>query len=309
MKVVLAGGTGLIGTALTRELAGAGHDVAVLTRRPPGAVSGLPEGARAARWSPGGPAADWAGVLEGAGAVVNLAGASVGTRPWTAGRRREILESRLHATSVLVAAMATLPAAARPGALVSASGVDYYGERGDEVLDEESAPGDAAFLAGVCARWEAAACEAEPLGVRVVRARTGLVLARQALALRLQALPFRLFAGGPTGSGRQWVSWVHLDDVVGLYALAAQDGALSGPLNLVAPEPVRSADLAAAIGRALRRPVWLRQPAPLLRLALRRQSELLLVGHRVLPRVALGRGYEFRRPVLGPALAEALGRR
>jgi uncharacterized protein (TIGR01777 family) len=308
MRVVIAGGTGLIGSALTRALAGAGHDVAVLTRRAPDAVRRLPAGARAVRWNPAEPSG-WADVLEGAGAVVNLAGASVGTRPWTAGRRREILESRLRATAALVAAIATRPAGARPAALVSASGVDYYGERGDEAVDEASPSGDSAFLAGVCVRWEAAAREAEPLGVRVVLVRTGLALARGALSLRLQALPFRLFAGGPTGSGRQWVSWAHLDDVVGLYELAIAGASLSGPLNAVAPEPVRNADLAAEIGRVLGRPVWLRQPAPLLRLAMGRTAELLLAGHRVLPNVALARGYEFRRPALGPALEEALGRR
>jgi len=308
VKIVIAGGTGLIGAALTRTLAGAGHEVVVLTRRASEQVGGLPEGARAARWTPA-DAAGWAGVLDGAGAVVNLAGASVGTRPWTAGRRREILESRLRATAGLVAAIAAVPASARPAALVSASGVDYYGERGDEVLDEASAPGDSAFLAGVCERWEAAAREAEGMGVRVVVVRTGLVIARGALALRLQALPFRLFGGGRTGSGRQWVSWIHLEDVAGLYALAAADGSLSGPLNAVAPEPVRAADLAAEIGRVLHRPVWLPQPAPLLRLAMGRMSELLLVGHRVVPKAALDRGYEFRYATVGPALEEALGRR
>jgi len=233
----------------------------------------------------------------------------VGGGPWTDGRVREILDSRVRATSALVAAMASLPADARPGALLSASGVDYYGERGDEVLDEASAPGNGAVLAGVCARWEAAAREAEPLGVRTVLLRTGLVLARGAAALRLMALPFRLFVGGRTGSGRQWVSWVHLDDVVGLYGLALRDREVSGPLNVVAPGPVRQAELAAEIGRTLHRPVWLPQPAPLLRLALRRQAELLLVGHRVVPAAAMGRRYEFRQPALGPALADALGTR
>jgi uncharacterized protein (TIGR01777 family) len=309
MKVVVAGGTGMIGSALTSALAGAGHEVVVLTRRPVEEVRGLPAGARLSRWTASPDQVEgWAGELDGADAVVNLAGASVGTRPWTAGRVREILDSRVRATSALVAAMATLPAAARPGALLNASGVDYYGERGDETLDEAAATGGGAVLAAVCERWEAAAREAEPLGVRVVRLRTGLVLAREAVALRLMALPFRLFGGGRTGSGRQWVSWVHLDDVVGLYGLALRDPGVSGPLNVVAPEPVRNAELAAEIGRVLHRPVWLPQPAPLLRLAMRGQAELLLVGHRVVPAAALARGYEFRRPALGPALAEALGR-
>ncbi len=307
MKVVVAGGTGMIGTALTAALAGAGHEVVVLTRRAPADVRGLPGGVSAARWSVGAGPSGWAGVLDGASAVVNLAGASVGARPWTAGRRREILESRVRATSALVAGLASLSAPARPATLVNASGVDYYGERGDEPLHEESAPGTGPFLATVCERWEAAAREAEPLGVRVVRLRTGLVLARQASALHLMALPFRLFAGGRTGSGRQWVSWVHLDDVVGLYELALRDAELSGPLNAVAPEAVRNADMAAEIGRVLHRPVWLPQPAPLLRLALRQQADLLLVGHRVLPKVALRQGYEFKFPAVRPALEEALG--
>ncbi|HSR25254.1 MAG TPA: TIGR01777 family oxidoreductase [Candidatus Eisenbacteria bacterium] len=307
MRIVIAGGTGLIGTALTGALADAGHEVVVLTRRPPAEVRGLPRGARAERWDPASPGG-WAGALAAADAVVNLAGASIGTPPWTAARRREIMDSRLRATSGLAGAMRSLPADARPKALVSASGVDYYGERGDEALDEGSARGGGVFLAEVCARWEAAAMEAEPLGVRVVLLRTGLVLARAAPALRLMALPFRLFAGGRTGSGRQWVSWVHLADVVGLYSRAAADPAVRGPLNAVAPGPVRNAELAAEIGRALHRPVWLPQPAPVLRLALGRQSQLLLVSRRVLPRVALDLGYEFRYPALPAALAEALGR-
>jgi uncharacterized protein (TIGR01777 family) len=309
MRVVVAGGTGLIGAALVGALAEGGHEPAVLTRRAPEDVTGLPAGARAARWDPSRPAGDWTSALEGADAVVNLAGASVGGGPWTAGRRREILESRLRATSALVAAMAGLPAEVRPRALLNASGVDYYDERDDGPVDEGSPPGEGAFLAGVCVRWEAAAREAEPLGVRVVLLRTGLVLAREAPALRLMALPFRFFVGGPSGSGRQWMSWIHVDDTVGMYELAASDEGLSGPLNVVGPAPVRHAEMAAEIGRALHRPVWLRQPAPLLRLAMRQQADLLLSGHRVLPTVALAHGYRFRYPALGPALDDALGRR
>jgi uncharacterized protein (TIGR01777 family) len=307
VKVVLAGGTGLIGTALTARLARAGHEVVVLTRRPVEQVRGLPVGASATPWTAGEPVSGWSGALAGGGAVVNLAGASIGAGPWTPGRRRELLDSRLRATSALVAAIASLPQGGRPSVLLNASGVDYYGEGGDEALDETAPLGPGPFLAGVCEQWEAAAAEAETLGVRVVRMRTGVVLARGAPALRLMALPFRLFAGGRTGSGRQWVSWVHLDDTVGLYELALSDHAVSGPLNVVSPTPVRNADLAAEIGRALHRPVWLPQPAPLLRLALRDQAQLLLVGHRVVPALAESHAYRFRYPTLGPALREALG--
>lgn len=310
MKVVVAGGTGMIGTALTRALAGAGSEVVVLTRRPAEEVRGLPAGARPVRWSASADRLDgWAAEVAGADGVINLAGASVGTRPWTAGRVRELGDSRVLPTSALVAAIASLPEQQRPAALLNASGVDYYGERGDETVDEGSPPGGGAVLAPVCERWEAAAREAEPLGVRVVRLRTGLVLAREALALRLLALPFRLFAGGRTGSGRQWVSWVHLEDVVGLYGLALRDPGVSGALNAVSPEPARNAEVAAAIGRVLHRPVWLPQPAPVLRLAMQGMADLLLVGHRVVPAVATGRGYAFRYPALEPALAQALGPR
>jgi uncharacterized protein (TIGR01777 family) len=306
MKAVLAGGTGYIGKVLARALAADGHEVVVLSRRKPTDVRGLPKGARAVHWDPHHFGAAWAAELRGAGAVINLAGVSIGGGPWTPGRQLEIGSSRLRATAGLIGAMKGLSAGERPAALISASGVDYYGERGDEALDEGSPPGDSALLAEVCEKWERFALWAEPLGVRVVLMRTGVVFSRDSLSLRLMALPFRLFAGGPVGSGRQWVSWIHLADVVGLYLLAALDGTIAGPMNVVAPEPVRNAELAAEIGRALNRPSWLRVPAPLLRLALRRQAEVLLVGHRVQPKVALAHGYGFRYPTVAEALADSL---
>jgi uncharacterized protein len=306
-KAVLAGGSGYIGRALATALAGSGHDVVVLTRRSSTRPGG-PAGVRIVTWDPGDVGSGWGDELHGAGAVINLAGASVGGGPWTRGRQRLILDSRLCATGALVEAMAALPPAGRPHAFISASGVDYYGERGDESLDEDSPGGDSALLAQVCERWEAAARRAEPLGVRVVLMRTGLVVSSDAAALRLMALPFRFFAGGPVGSGRQWVSWIHLEDAVQLYVLAATVATIAGPLNVVGPRPERNAELAAEIGRALGRPSWLRAPAPLLRLLLRRQAELLLVGHRVEPKVALANGFRYRYGTLADALRDALGR-
>ena len=305
MKVVVAGGSGYIGTALGSALVDAGHDLVVLTR----AGGGQGRAGRAVRWDPTDPSQPWANELAGAGAVVNLAGSSIGGGPWTRARERDILDSRLLATGALVKAMSALPPGDRPPAFVSASGVDYYGERGDEILDEGSAGGTGAYLAEVCARWEAGAVTAERLGTRVVRMRTGLVPSRDAKALHLMALPFRLFAGGRTGSGRQWVSWVHLADAVGLYLLAIDDATLSGPLNAASPNPVRNTELAAGIARALGRPNWLPAPAPILRLVLRRQAEMLLVGHRVVPRLAQERGYSFRHAELGDALRDSLGAR
>ncbi|HLH71079.1 MAG TPA: TIGR01777 family oxidoreductase [Candidatus Dormibacteraeota bacterium] len=303
MKVVVAGGTGYIGSALLRALHQAGHETVVLTRRPPQAVSGLPSSARAVRWDATTSDARLTAALEGAGAVVNLAGSNIGAWPWTPGRRAEILESRVQATRALVSSLRE-GGAPRP-ALINASGIDYYGDRGEEVIDEESAPGTS-FLARVCAQWEEAAREAERLGCRVVMMRTGLVLSRDSPTLRLLALPFRLFVGGPAGSGRQWVSWVHLDDVVGLYLLAIEDVTLSGPVNVVAPDPRRNAELAAELGRVLGRPSWLPVPASVLRLVLGEQADLLLHGRRVEPKVALARGYAFRRPSLADALRVSL---
>ncbi len=303
MKVVVAGGTGYIGSALLQALHQAGHETVVLTRRPPQAVSGLPTSAHAVRWDAATPDGRLAAALEGAGAVVNLAGASIGAWPWTQARRNEILKSRVRATRALVGSLGAL-GEPRP-ALVNASGIDYYGDRGEETVDEESGPGTS-FLARVCTRWEETARGAERSGCRVVLVRTGLVLSRDSPTLRLLALPFRFFAGGPAGSGRQWVSWVHLDDVVGLYLLAVEDATLSGPMNAVAPDPRRNAELAAELGRTLGRPSWLPVPAPALRLVLGEQADLLLHGRRAEPRVALAHGYAFRRPSLPDALRASL---
>jgi uncharacterized protein (TIGR01777 family) len=303
MKVVVAGGTGYIGSALLRALHQAGHETVVLTRRPPRAVSGLPASAHAVRWDAATPGERLTATLKGAAAVINLAGANLGSWPWTPARRTEILESRLRATRALVGCLAEV-GDPRP-ALISASGIDYYGDRGEETVDEGSGPGTS-FLARVCTRWEEAARGAERSGCRVVLMRTGLVISRDSPTLRLLALPFRLFAGGPVGSGRQWVSWVHLDDVVGLYLLAAGDTALSGPVNVVAPDPRRNQELATELARVLGRPSWLRVPASALRLAMGEQADLLLHGRRAEPKVALAHGYAFRHPSLPDALRASL---
>jgi uncharacterized protein (TIGR01777 family) len=298
-RVVVAGGSGYIGTALVAALEAGGHEVVVLTRSPETRLST----GRAVCWDPAGDG-PWQKELAGAAAVVNLAGSSIGKGPWTTARRAEILDSRLRATGALVRAIASLPAADRPAALISASGIDYYGDRGEEVVDEHSDPGTS-FLATVCTRWEAAARQAEELGVRVALLRTGLVLSRDSVALRLMALPFRLFAGGPVGSGRQWVSWIHLQDVVGLYSMAVERP-LAGPMNLVTPHSVRNAEFAAEMARILGRPGWLRAPAALLRTVLGQQADLLLHGRRVEPTVASAQGYRYAYPGLREALESSL---
>ena len=189
--------------------------------------------------------------------------------------------------------------------LVNASGIDYPGDRGDEPVTEDAEPGDS-FLARVCVAWEGAARRAEELGVRVVLMRTSFVFGRGGHAVTLVALPFRLFVGGPLGSGRQWFPWVSLEDTVRLYALALERHSLTGPVNVVAPEQLRQREVARELGRVLHRPAVLPTPAPLLRLVLGEQADLLLHGQRAEPRKALEAGFAFRQPTLRPALEEAL---
>ena len=324
MKIVIAGATGFVGTPLSASLQRAGHDVVALTRDAGKGASRLPSGVRALEWDAKTPAGAWAAELRGAGGVINLAGATIGPpKRWTERRKRILTESRVRSNDALVQAIAALPPEKRPKALVSASGIDYYGDRpGGEPLDESAPAGDS-FLAQLCVQWEASASAAEPLGVRVVAMRTAFAIGRDALAFKLLALPFRLFTGGPLGSGRQWFSWIHVDDLIGLYTLAVERGdpslgselapsagkgqVLTGPVNAVAPDVRPLQEVAQEIGRVLHRPSWLPAPEFALRLALGEQADLLLHGRRAVPAKAQAAGYQFRYPTLAPALAQAVG--
>ena len=306
MKVLISGGSGFIGSRLVTSLAKDGHDVVVLSRRPE--TKTLPSGVRYVTWDARSVSGDWVKELSGAQAVVNLAGASIGTWPWTKRRMLELISSRVSPTTALVQALERTPAMLRPPVLVSASGIDYYGDRGDEVITEESGPGDS-FLAQLGQQWESAAQMAEPLGVRVVRIRTSMVFGPEAYAFRLLTLPFRFFVGGPLGNGRQWFTWIHVDDIVGLYRLALEDRRVSGPLNGVAPDIRRQRDLAKEIGRVLHRPALIPVPSFVLRLVLGKEAQLLLHGRHAEPAKALGYGYRFRVGGLHEALEETLRRR
>jgi uncharacterized protein len=301
-KVIVAGGTGLIGRALVPALAAGGAEVVVLSRRPE--REPLP-GARLVGWDGTTVAAGWASELAGATGVVNLCGESVGGGRWTARRKRLLLESRTGSTSALVDAIGSLSPAERPHVLVNASGIDYSGD-GESEVDESAAPGTS-FLARVCVDWEAAAWRAEEHGVRVVCVRTPLVIAREALALKLMSLPFRLFVGGPLGNGHQWFPWAHITDTVDVYRRAVEDETLRGVLNLVAPNVPRQRDAARELGRALRRPSWLTVPAPVLRLALGEQADVLLRGQ--LARSTKLDNSTFRYTTFASAIAEAYGPR
>jgi len=306
MKVLISGGSGLIGSHLVKSLAKDGHEVVVLSRRSD--LKDVPKSVRYLSWDARSASGDWVEEIAGAQGVINLAGASIGRWPWTRQRMAELLSSRLSATAALVQALGRTPADRRPPVFVSASGIDFYGDRGEEVITEESHPGDS-FLARLSQQWEAEAQKAEPLGVRVARIRTAMVFGREALAFRLLTLPFRFFLGGPLGNGRQWFTWIHIEDIVGLYRLALEDARVSGPVNAVAPDLRRERDVANEIGRVLHRPAVFPAPAFALRLVLGKEAQLLLHGRRAQPVKALAYGYRFRLGALHEALEEALARR
>ena len=303
MRVLITGGSGYIGRRLAASLAADQHEVISLSRRPETAPP--QSGVRFVKWDARTAEGDWVTELAGARGIVNLAGASIGKGRWTRQRMAQILSSRLSATSAIVEAINRTPADRRPSVLVNASGIDYYGNRGDELVTEESEPGDS-FLARVSQQWEAAARQAQPLGVRVVLLRTALVFGRGALAFRLLTLPFRVFAGGPLGDGRQWFTWIHVDDHVGLYRLALENPQVSGPVNAVAPDVRRQREVAREIGRVLHRPAVVPAPTPLLRLVLGAQSHLLLDGRHAVPARARAAGYAFRFAGLHEALEDTL---
>jgi uncharacterized protein len=299
MKILLTGSHGLIGTGLVPALTARGHRTVRLVRAPaappPGDVV----------WDPAtGHVADPAR-LDGLDAVVHLAGENIASGRWTQARKARIRESRVRGTRLLAEALARLPHP--PRALVCASAVGYYGDRGEEVLREESPPGTG-FLAEVCRDWEAAADPARRAGIRVVALRTGLVLSPAGGALARLLPVFRLGLGGRLGSGRQYASWIAIDDVVGAILHLLESDAVTGPVNLVAPHPVTNREFTAALGRALRRPALLAVPAWALRIALGETAGELLASVRAEPAKLRGAGYAFRHPDVEEALRALLGR-
>ncbi|HUO49426.1 MAG TPA: TIGR01777 family oxidoreductase [Acidimicrobiales bacterium] len=295
---MVSGASGMVGRALRPVLAAAGHDVVALVRRAPG------PGER--RWDPAAGVLD-AGDLREADAVVHLAGAGIGDRRWSPARRAEILDSRVRSTALLSTTLARLDEP--PAVLAAASAVGWYGSRGDEVLDEDSAAGDG-FLAEVCHAWEDACGAAADAGIRVAHLRSGIVLDASGGALARQLPLFRLGLGGRLGGGRQWLSWISLADEVAAIVAVLEDQALSGPVNLVAPQPVTNAEFTSTLARLLHRPAFTRVPRAALRLALGGDmaDEVVLASQRVVPARLLAAGFTFAHPELGGALAAAMGR-
>jgi uncharacterized protein len=302
MKIIIAGGRGLLGTALSVSLARDGHEVVVLTR----GTSGDPAaGVRYVRWAPGNTPGAWHEEIRGALAVVNLAGEPIGDGRWSATRKRRITESRIVATRCLADAIGASPSP--PSVFLSGSAVGYYGPCGDEVITED-APAGADFLAGVCVRWEAEAARAAASTVRVVELRTGLVLARNGGALPRMLPPFWFGVGGPLASGQQYWPWIHIDDWVNLVRWAIATAGLSGPVNVTAPHPVTNAEFSRHLGRAMHRPSLLPTPAFALRMLLGEMADgLLLSGQRAVPAKALAADFVFGYSRLQAALAHLFG--
>jgi hypothetical protein len=301
MRIIITGGTGLIGRALTDQLAAGGHNVVVLSRAPE-QVAGLPGGVRVERWDAH-TAQGWGHLAEDADAIVNLAGESIGDGRWTAERKRRIRESRLDAGSAVVQAVEL--AAHKPRVVVQASGVGYYGPGGDEKLTEEAPPGDD-FLADVAQEWEASTEPVETLGVRRAIIRTGMVLSLQGGALPRMLLPFRLFVGGPLGNGQQWFPWIHIHDEAAAIRFLIENENAAGPFNLAAPNPLTNARFSRVVGRAMGRPALVPTPALALRLLFGEMATLLLDGQRAVPHKLQELDFHFRYPQAEEALRDVL---
>ncbi len=331
MRVTVTGASGLIGSRLIAALQTRGDEAIVLSRNPERALRALDRsepvrdeatsrdtattagglrattagGLRAIAWNPAAEPAPASG-LAGSDAVVHLAGEPIAQR-WGDAAKRAIRDSRVQGTRNLVAGLAALPPPDRPATLVSGSAIGYYGAHGDEPLDEEAPPG-VGFLAETCVAWEAEADAAAELGVRVVKVRTGVVLDPNGGALAKMLPPFRLGVGGPVAGGRQYVSWIEPDDLVGICCAALEDERWAGAVNATAPEPVRNAELSKALGRVLRRPALLPVPGFSLQALYGEMAQVITTGARVLPARALMNGYEFRYREVDAALRATLDR-
>jgi uncharacterized protein (TIGR01777 family) len=301
MKVFMTGGTGFVGTYLSRDLVQAGHTITILSRRahpPAPAPAGISfltgDPTQEGPWMAAVPEHDW---------IINLAGASIFSR-WSEDHKKEIFESRVRTTRNLVAALAP---GDRPQLFCSTSAVGYYGPRGDEELTEDS-PADDGFLGELSRLWEAEALKAQELGVRVVITRFGIVLGKGGGALGQMLPMFKKFLGGPIGSGSQWFSWIHQADHARAFRFIQENQQISGPVNFTAPNPVRNRELATALGRALHRPSFMPAPEFMLRLVLGEFAETLLTGQKVVPQRLLDAGFTFKFPTIDAALADLLGK-
>ena len=302
MKIILAGGTGFIGKALCQKILEAGHEVILLTRQVKG---GGTAGEAWAVWD-GKTSGDWATFLDGADAVINLVGENIAAKRWTVEQKLKIVSSRMDATRALVKAIGE--ARKRPATLINVSAVGYYGDIPDQELTEKSSRGEG-FLAETCAQWESEARKAEPLGVRVILARLGPVLGEKGGMLSQMIPPFRFFMGAPLGTGRQWIPWVHRDDVIGSFLFMLEHPELSGPVNVTAPGLTTMAEFCKVLAKVLRRPCWFPVPGFLLKIFLGDRSMIVLAGQKALPQKLLDAGYQFQYVSLPQACVSILKER
>jgi hypothetical protein len=304
MKVIITGGTGLIGSALARDLAKDGHEVVALTRDPAKPTPQLPASARRVRWDATS-AEGWVQEAKGADAIVHLAGETISPEAglWTAERKRRIRQSRVDSTRAVVEAIRQTTQ--KPGVLIQGSAIGYYGPHGDETIMEGAPPGSD-FLGDLAKEWEAASLPVEDMGARRALIRTGIVLSNGGGSLKFMALPFKLFVGGPLGSGRQYWPWIHIDDEVGAIRFLIENAEARGPFNLTAPNPVTNKEFAATTGKVLGRPSLFPAPAFAIKLVLGEMSTLVLDGQRAVPHALQQAGYEFHFPNLEGALRDLL---
>lgn len=301
MHIIITGGTGLIGRALAADLVAADQQVTVLSRSPERAT-GLPDGVHIERWDAR-TIEGWASLVDGADAIVNLAGESIAAGRWTAERKRRIRESRLAAGRAVVQAVEM--AGDRPRVVFQASGVGYYGPQADQEITEEALPGDD-FLARIAREWEASTEPVEAMGVRRAIIRTGVVLSAQGGALPRMLLPFRLFVGGPLGNGRQWLPWIHIADEVAAIRFLIEMAEAAGVFNLTAPNPLTNAGFGQVVGRVMGRPSFMPTPAFAMRAVFGEMATLLLDGQRAVPKRLLELGFQFRFPHAEAALQDLL---
>jgi uncharacterized protein (TIGR01777 family) len=301
MRIIMTGGTGLIGRTLGASLVKDGHEVIALSRNPAGATD-LPSGVGAVAWDAR-TASGWGHLADGAFAIVNLAGESLASGRWSQGRKHRIRNSRVHAGNAVVEAVRS--ASRKPTVVIQSSGIGYYGHRGDEIITEEDHVGDD-FLAQICVDWEGATAPIDEMGIRRPVIRSGVVFSPDALAFKRMTLPFKLFVGGRIGSGRQWLAWVHVVDHVRALRFLMDHPDATGPFNVCAPEPVQYAQFARIAGHVMNRPSLMPVPAFALRLLFGEMATVLLEGQRAIPDRLNEFGFEFTYPNLESALRDLI---
>lgn len=298
MKIVIAGGTGFIGGALVDKLLTSGHEIIVLTRNKRLVRLSSIKKLKFVYWDAA-TLSSWSKYLEGADAVMNLAGEPLAEKRWTSGHKQIIMKSRVESTRILVRAIRE--ARSRPATLISLSAVGYYGDVPEGEIDENHRPGDS-FLADVCIKWEAEAHKADNLGIRTVILRGGLVLEREGGVLGKMLSTFRLHAGGIPGSGRQWVPWIHREDMIGIIEFALQSNNLAGPVNAMAPKPVTMKEFVETLVKVIKKPIRATVPDIIVRTALGEMADMILTGQKAVPRRLLDEGYQFKYTDLRKAL-------